>query len=113
MPANPEVPKARHAEGELSDVDLLRVRLWRARASHSRQAGLSLVMLSAALFAGAFYTSALILEVGSVSSFVIGVGLLAYEAEPRAGTSFRLCCNLSAGFTVTAGPASDSNSPAP
>lgn len=83
MPANPEVPKATHADGELSDVDLLRVRLWRARASHSRQAGLSLVMLSAALFAGAFYTSALILEVGSVSSFVMGVGLLAYEAEPR------------------------------
>jgi hypothetical protein len=69
--------------GELSDVDLLRVRLWRARASHSRQAGLALVVLSSALFAGAFYTAALILEVGSVSSFVIGVALLAYEAEPR------------------------------
>ena len=68
---------------DLSDVDLLRVRLWRARASHSRQAGLTLVILSAALFAGAFYTSVLILEVGSVSSFVIGVALLAYEAEPR------------------------------
>jgi hypothetical protein len=38
--------------------------------------------------------------------------LEAYEAEPRAGTSFRLCCNLSAGFTVTSGPPS-SNSPAP
>jgi hypothetical protein len=41
------------------------------------------VILSSALFAGAFYTSVLILEIGSVSSFVVGVGLLAYEAEPR------------------------------
>ena len=67
----------------LNDVDLLRVRLWRARASHSRGAGLALVVLSAALFAGAFFTSALILEIGSVASFVIGLGLLAYEAEAR------------------------------
>jgi hypothetical protein len=45
---------------------------------------------------------------------VEGDGALeAYEAEPRAGASFRLCCNLSAGFTVTSGPASGSNSPAP
>ena len=68
---------------EANDVDLLRVRLWRARASHSRQAGLALVILSAAFFAGAFFTSALILEIGSVSSFMSGVALLAYEAEPR------------------------------
>src|SRR5437870_3316124 len=67
----------------LSDVDLLRVRLWRARASHSRGAGLALVILSAAMFAGAFFTSVLILEIGSVASFVIGVALLAYEAEAR------------------------------
>jgi hypothetical protein len=39
--------------------------------------------------------------------------LEAYEAEPRAGTSFRLCCNLSAGFTVTSGPAYNSNSRVP
>jgi len=81
--ARPEVPEANGKDEEASDVDLLRVRLWRARASHSRQAGLALVILSAALFAGAFFTSALILEIGSVSSFVIGVALLAYEAEPR------------------------------
>jgi len=67
----------------VSDVDLLRVRLWKARASHSRQAGLALVILSAALFAGAFFTSALFLEIASVASFVIGVALLAYEAEAR------------------------------
>jgi len=67
----------------LSDVDLLRVRLWRARASHSRGAGLALVLLSAALFCAAFLTQALFIEVASVSSFVIGVALLAYEAEPR------------------------------
>src|SRR6267143_1737085 len=67
----------------LSDVDMLRVRLWRARASHSRGAGLALVILSAALFAGAFFTSSLLLEIASVASFVIGVALLAYEAEAR------------------------------
>jgi len=89
VPALEEKPKAVvvaptvSETATLSDVDLLRVRLWRARASHSREAGLALVILSAALFAGAFFTSALILEIGSVSSFVIGVGLLAYEAEPR------------------------------
>jgi len=81
--AGVEVSKVEQKKEELSDIDLLRVRLWRARASHSRQAGLALVILSAALFAGAFFTAGLILEVGSVSSFVIGVGLLAYEAEPR------------------------------
>jgi hypothetical protein len=81
--AGVETSKVEQKKEELSDIDLLRVRLWRARASHSRQAGLALVILSAALFAGAFFTAGLILEVGSVSSFVIGVGLLAYEAEPR------------------------------
>jgi hypothetical protein len=80
----PQLPEAKaESEEALSEVDMLRVRLWRARASHSRQAGLALVLLSAALFAGAFFTSALILEVGSISSFVSGVALLAYEAEPR------------------------------
>jgi hypothetical protein len=39
--------------------------------------------------------------------------LEAYEAEPRAGTSFRLCCNLSPGFTVTSGPAYNSHSRVP
>ncbi len=77
-----EIPKAKIGGG-LSDVDLLRIRLWKARASHSREAGLALVVLSAGLFGAAFLTSALIFEVGSVSSFVIGLGLLAYEAEPR------------------------------
>jgi hypothetical protein len=79
----PKDTKTKAKEEGLSDVDLLRVRLWRARASHSRQAGLALVILSAALFAAAFLTSALIFEVGSVSSFVVGLSLLAYEAEPR------------------------------
>jgi len=45
---------------------------------------------------------------------VAGDGSLeAYEAEPRAGTSFRLCCNLSAGFTITAYPRPGRNSPVP
>jgi len=81
--ATPKAARTESTEEGLSDVDLLRVRLWRARASHSRQAGLALVILSAALFAAAFFTSALIFEVGSVSSFVVGLALLAYEAEPR------------------------------
>jgi hypothetical protein len=79
----PQLQEAKVESEAASEVDLLRVRLWRARASHSRQAGLALVLLSAALFAGAFFTSALILEIGSVSSFMSGVALLAYEAEPR------------------------------
>jgi hypothetical protein len=39
--------------------------------------------------------------------------LEAYEAEPRAGSSFRLCCNLSSDFTITARPAVGANSAVP
>jgi hypothetical protein len=39
--------------------------------------------------------------------------LEAYEAEPRAGTSFRLCCNVGADFTITATPRNAANPPAP
>jgi hypothetical protein len=38
--------------------------------------------------------------------------LEAYEAEPRAGTSFRLCCNVGADFTIAATPRT-ANPPAP
>jgi hypothetical protein len=34
---------------------------------------------------------------------------LAYQAEPRAGTSFRLCCNVQPDFTVTAAAGGNSN----
>lgn len=78
-----ETPKTGAKGAALSDVDLLRVRLWRARASHSKQAGLVLVILSAVLFAGAFFITDLVLEIASVSSFVVGVALVAYETEPR------------------------------
>jgi hypothetical protein len=39
--------------------------------------------------------------------------LEAYQAEPRAGTSFRLCCNVASDFTVTAAGASDGGAPPP
>ncbi|MGH9771175.1 MAG: hypothetical protein ACRD4Q_05700 [Candidatus Acidiferrales bacterium] len=38
--------------------------------------------------------------------------LTSYAAEPRAGTSYRLCCNVSADFTVTAGTSSSNDSDA-
>lgn len=39
--------------------------------------------------------------------------LEAFEAEPRAGTSFRLCCNVGADFTITATPRTAANPSAP
>jgi hypothetical protein len=39
--------------------------------------------------------------------------LEAYQAEPRAGTSYRLCCNVASGFTVTAAGVSDGAAPPP
>lgn len=39
--------------------------------------------------------------------------LEAYDAQPRAGTSFRLCCNLGADFTITATPHAVANPSAP
>jgi hypothetical protein len=35
--------------------------------------------------------------------------LEAYDAEPRAGTSFRLCCNVAPDFTTAASPAASTN----
>lgn len=39
--------------------------------------------------------------------------LEAYDAEPRAGTSFRLCCNVGADFTITVAPPANANPSAP
>ena len=56
-----------------------------------------------------FYVFSVTRKSGSISYDAVKVNvdgsLQAYEADPRAGSSFRLCCNLSSDFTVVAPPA--------
>jgi hypothetical protein len=56
-----------------------------------------------------FYIFSVTRKSGSISYDAVKVNadgsLQAYEADPRAGSSFRLCCNLSSDFTGTAAPA--------
>jgi hypothetical protein len=63
-----------------------------------------------------FYIFSVTRKSGSISYDAVKVNadgsLQAYEADPRAGTSFRLCCNLPADFTATA-PQSDVDSAPP
>jgi hypothetical protein len=63
-----------------------------------------------------FYIFSVTRKSGSISYDAVKVNgdgsLQAYEADPRAGTSFRLCCNLPNDFTVTA-PQSDVDSAPP
>jgi hypothetical protein len=58
---------------------------------------------------GNFYIFSVTRRSGSISYDAVKVNtdgsLQAYEADPRAGTSFRLCCNLSSDFTMVAPPA--------
>ncbi len=63
-----------------------------------------------------FYIFSVTRKSGSISYDAVKVNadgsLQAYEADPRAGTSFRLCCNLPSDFTITAPPTDlDSTSP--
>jgi hypothetical protein len=55
-----------------------------------------------------YYVFAVTRGSGSVSYEAVKVNgdgsLEAYEADPRAGTSFRLCCDLSADFTIVPPP---------
>jgi len=64
-----------------------------------------------------YYIFAVTRASGSASYEAVKVisdgSLEAYDAEPRAGTSFRLCCNLGADFTVTATPHRDAGPPQP
>lgn len=57
---------------------------------------------------GHFYIFSVTRKSGSVSYDAVKVNadgsLQAYEADPRAGTSFRLCCNLPADFTAMPPP---------
>ena len=57
---------------------------------------------------GHFYIFSVTRKSGSISYDAVKVNadgsLQAYEADPRAGTSFRLCCNLPADFTMTSPP---------
>ncbi len=63
-----------------------------------------------------FYIFSVTRKSGSISYDAVKVNadgsLQAYEADPRAGTSFRLCCNVSSDFAESApASASDSSSP--
>jgi hypothetical protein len=64
-----------------------------------------------------FYIFSVTRKSGSISYEAVKVNadgsLEAYEADPRAGTSFRLCCNLSSDFTVVAPPAVVDTPPPP
>jgi len=55
-----------------------------------------------------FYIFSVTRESGSISYDAVKVNvdgsLQAYEADPRAGSSFRLCCNLTSDFTVVEPP---------
>ncbi len=68
---------------ESNQAETYRLRLWRERSSHSRLTGLILVTSSVILFVVAYFFPILVVEVASITSFTIGVYLLAYEAEPR------------------------------
>jgi hypothetical protein len=68
------------------------------------------------LEANRYYIFSVTRKSGSVSYEAVKVNadgsLQAYEAEPRASTSFRLCCKLASDFSVIAPPAvSDTSSP--
>lgn len=60
------------------------------------------------LEANHYYVFAVTRGSGSVSYEAVKVNgdgsLEAYEADPRAGTSYRLCCNIAADFTLTPPP---------
>lgn len=64
-----------------------------------------------------FYIFSVTRKSGSISYEAVKVNpdgsLQAYEADPRAGTSFRLCCDVSSDFTVTAPPSPLDSSPPP
>jgi hypothetical protein len=58
-----------------------------------------------------YYVFSVIRASGSTNYEAVKVqsdgGLMAYNADPRAGDSFQLCCNIAPDFTVTAAGASD------
>ncbi|MDA4127904.1 MAG: hypothetical protein OK422_00330 [Thaumarchaeota archaeon] len=67
----------------MSDIEKMRLRIWRARSNRSRGAGVSLVILSSVLFVVSYVTNDFVLEIASIASFSVGAVLLAYEVEPR------------------------------
>jgi hypothetical protein len=62
-----------------------------------------------------FYIFSVTRKSGSISYDAVKVNsdgsLQAYEADPRAGTSFRLCCNLPSDFSVTPPPSDVDSAP--
>ena len=67
----------------LTQVELLRLRLWRSRAQNSRLLGLIMLILSAALFILSYETLAIVYELGSLAAFIIGAALILTQLEPR------------------------------
>jgi hypothetical protein len=69
------------------------------------------------LESGHYYVFAVTRASGSMSYEAVKVNgdgsLEAYEADPRAGTSYRLCCNLGLDFTVSASPPAESGTDQP
>jgi hypothetical protein len=66
---------------------------------------------------GHFYVFSVIRKSASNNYQVVkvepGGSFQGYVADPRAGTSFQLCCNIGADFTMVANPALDLGQPAP
>lgn len=67
----------------VTTAELLRLRLWRSRNQNSRLLGLIMLTLSAALFILSYETSALVFEIGSIASFIIGAALIFTQLEPK------------------------------
>jgi hypothetical protein len=68
---------------QLTPEEMLRIKMWRARASHSRAVGVALLAVSGVFLALAFVTQFTAFEMVSLASFVMGVFLIAVELEPR------------------------------
>lgn len=67
----------------LTPGELLRIRMWDARSSHSRSTGLAFLGLSGTFLAVSFLTSFGPFEILALASFVVGVFLVSVELEPR------------------------------
>lgn len=80
------IRKSRRGKGEgaqLTPAEMLRIRMWEARSSHSRSTGVALLGLSGVFLALSFLTSFVAFEILALVSFVVGVFLISVELEPR------------------------------
>lgn len=77
--------RAREEQGvaDLTPGQLLRIKMWEARSSHSRSTGLAFLGISGVFLAVSFLTSFAPSEILAIASFVVGVFLISVELEPR------------------------------